>query len=369
MTTSRSFDPLIPIRVDLTLAGRRFVDTFLWNIEEGEDAMRSFARTVVVDTSLPHSAEELIVSSIKEQVANYVPYRTPEEESGERRHILKLDIRIGKIVVRDQFEWDRNNSDNSPEEFAQVLCMDLGLSQEFVPAISHAIREQLQELAEHPFTRCLQGYVPSSGVYRKPETLSQWQPSVEILTEEQLEKLERRETRDARVARRSKGREMVRSGTGTTISYPEPNVRKRPLRTINGGYEVSNSFNRGRLTDNNEDERPLHQRISKVPKPQTSQTPVDLIYSNPYKSNFLRKPELQTITTSRMQTFRSTVHPTQKVVSTSGTDIRCENCGISRRDTPMMRAGPSGKQTLCNRCGLYYSKYNVLPDLKDSDAN
>ncbi|KAK4522773.1 hypothetical protein GAYE_PCTG30G0663 [Galdieria yellowstonensis] len=363
---SKSFDPLIPIRIDLTLSGRRFVDTFLWNIEEGEDSMRAFARTIVVDTSLPHSAEEQIVSSIKEQVAGYIPYRSPEEETGERRHILKLDIRIGKVVLRDQFEWDRSNADNSPEEFADVLCKDLGLTQEFVPAIAHAIREQLQELAEHPYTRCLQGSVAASGIYRKPETLSQWQPSVEILTDDQLEKLERRETRDARVARRSKGRESIRSGTGTTISYPEPNLRKRPLRSLGSGYEYFNSPSKARVADNETEQQPLYRRVSKVPRPQMSPTPLDVMYSNPSKVVNNRRVEVP----QHMNTPNYSLSSQQAASRPSSfeEDVRCQNCGIPRRDTPLMRAGPGGKQTLCNRCGLYYSKYNVLPDPKETDA-
>ncbi|GJD06644.1 Chromatin structure-remodeling complex protein BSH [Galdieria sulphuraria] len=340
----KSFDPLIPIRIDLTLSGRRFVDTFLWNIEEGEESMRAFARTVVVDTSLPHSAEELIVSSIREQVAGYIPYRSPEEEIGERRHILKLDIRIGKVVLRDQFEWDRSNADNSPEEFAETLCKDLGLTREFVPAVAHAIREQLQELAEHPYTRCLQGSVPASGIYRKPETLSQWQPVVEILTDDQLEKLERRETRDARVARRNKGRESIRSGTGTTVSYPEPNVRKRPLRSFGNGYDFFNS-SKAKIADSEAEQQPLYKRASKVPKPQTSPTPLDVMYSNPIGIANNRRMEIQ----QRMSNFSYSIgrgsfssHQPLMRAPSFDEDIRCQNCGIPRRDTPLMRAGPAG---------------------------
>lgn len=365
----KSFDPLIPIRIDLTLSGRRFVDTFLWNIEEGEDSMRAFARTIVVDTSLPHSAEELIVSSIKEQVAGYIPYRSPEEELGERRHILKLDIRIGKVVLRDQFEWDRSNADNSPEEFAESLCRDLGLTQEFIPAISHAIREQLQELAEHPNTRCLQGSVPATGIYRKPETLSQWQPVVEILTDDQLEKLERRETRDARVARRNKGRESIRSGMGTTISYPEPNLRKRPLRSFGSGYDFFNSSSKAKLTDSEGEQLPLYRRVSKVPKPKTSLAPLDVMYSSSVRAASNRRMETQQYMNNINYT-PGRVNSQQALVRHSSFDeeVRCQNCGIPRRDTPLMRAGPSGKQTLCNRCGLYYSKYNALPDPKETDT-
>ncbi|KAI3644047.1 hypothetical protein MP228_010211 [Amoeboaphelidium protococcarum] len=34
----------------------------------------------------------------------------------------------------------------------------------------------------------------------------------------------------------------------------------------------------------------------------------------------------------------------------------CEFCGIASTETPLMRKGPGGKSTLCNKCGLKYAK-------------
>lgn len=48
-------------------------------------------------------------------------------------------------MLRDQFEWDIANPANSPEDFAETLVADLGLTSEFLVPISHAIREQIQE--------------------------------------------------------------------------------------------------------------------------------------------------------------------------------------------------------------------------------
>lgn len=33
--------------------------------------------------------------------------------------------------LKDQFEWDVANPDNSPEQFAEVYCADLGIGGEF----------------------------------------------------------------------------------------------------------------------------------------------------------------------------------------------------------------------------------------------
>lgn len=36
-------------------------------------------------------------------------------QEGEAIRIIKLNVRIGNIIIRDQFEWDINNPKNSPE--------------------------------------------------------------------------------------------------------------------------------------------------------------------------------------------------------------------------------------------------------------
>jgi len=64
---------------------------------------------------------------------------------GELLKIIQLNVRIGNIVLRDQFEWDINNPHNSPEDFSESLCSDLGLGAEFMLPVAHSIREQINE--------------------------------------------------------------------------------------------------------------------------------------------------------------------------------------------------------------------------------
>lgn len=64
----------------------------------------------------------------------------------EQIRIIKLNVRVGRIVYRDQFEWDINNSENSPESFAECLCADMGLGPEFLLPITFQIREKILEL-------------------------------------------------------------------------------------------------------------------------------------------------------------------------------------------------------------------------------
>lgn len=56
----------------------------------------------------------------------------------------QLDLQIGKVNYRDQFEWElQNEKTNAPEVFSRQLAAELGVGGEYVAIISHAIREQL----------------------------------------------------------------------------------------------------------------------------------------------------------------------------------------------------------------------------------
>lgn len=55
----------------------------------------------------------------------------------EQIRTIAINVRIGRVVYKDKFEWDINNPDNSPEDFAECVTADLGLSDEFVLPIAH----------------------------------------------------------------------------------------------------------------------------------------------------------------------------------------------------------------------------------------
>ena len=43
----------------------------------------------------------------------------------------QLDIIVSSYKLEDQFEWDLENIDPTPEQFAEIYCTDLGLGGEF----------------------------------------------------------------------------------------------------------------------------------------------------------------------------------------------------------------------------------------------
>ena len=69
-------------------------------------------------------------------------YRPAEGVAIRRIHV---NFRLGNLIFDDEFDWDINNPDNSPEDFAAVIVTDLGLSTEFLLPISHSIRKQVLE--------------------------------------------------------------------------------------------------------------------------------------------------------------------------------------------------------------------------------
>lgn len=62
----------------------------------------------------------------------------------ELRILIKLDITLNTLNLTDTVEWDLSDPANNPEDFAQTLCYDLGLPGEFVTAVAHSVREQVE---------------------------------------------------------------------------------------------------------------------------------------------------------------------------------------------------------------------------------
>jgi hypothetical protein len=134
--------------------------------------------------------------------------------------VLRLNLRIGRVVLRDQFEWDVSEASNCPESFAECLCGDLGLSREFVPAVACSVREQLVTLLDTEGQRAPCRAIDSTNVIRTADSAMTWGPSVERLSVTQRENLELKEKREARLARRNRGRVPGQEKVATPIAKP-----------------------------------------------------------------------------------------------------------------------------------------------------
>ncbi|KAJ2914946.1 hypothetical protein MD484_g5439, partial [Candolleomyces efflorescens] len=163
----------------------------------------------------------------------------------EMRILIKLDIIVGSIKLDDQFEWDMENNDVTPEEFAQVYAKDLGLTGEFKTAIAHSIREQVQAyqkslfLVGHPSDgtaiqddELRQSFLPPLVSGSRPVSdVSMFTPTLNYLSDGEIERTEKEREKDLnkRRKRNTRGRrgialpdrEPIRTYRTPAIGFPE----------------------------------------------------------------------------------------------------------------------------------------------------
>jgi SWI/SNF-related matrix-associated actin-dependent regulator of chromatin subfamily B protein 1 len=179
--------------------------------------LEKVSHILATDNNLPISFEKEILSQMKRQISFYKKYN--KIEGDEILKTIKVDILIGNIEYKDQFEWDINNPENDPEEFARNVCIDLGLGNEFVVRITHSIREQILEYQKAANNE-RNNYFYGGNYYRQPNKKnvvdtnnyireiftenSEWDPEVKHINEEEIKKFEKKEERKNRYAQRKK---------------------------------------------------------------------------------------------------------------------------------------------------------------------
>jgi len=211
------FDNLIPININVELEGIKYKDNILWNLNEPYLTEDGIAHILAGDNNLPSSFEKEISSQIKRQINSYKKFNKMDEK--EIIKTIKLDILIGDLEYKDQFEWDIANPDNDPEEFARNVCSDLGLGTEFVVPITHSIREQILEYQKTASSERNNFYyggnysrqpnkrivVDENNYLREIFTdTSEWDPEVKHVNEEEIIKFEKKEERKYRYYQRKK---------------------------------------------------------------------------------------------------------------------------------------------------------------------
>jgi len=170
---------LVPIRLEMTLDNQKRVqEIFTWNLKDKLMTPEHFAELLCIDLDLPLSSEHAISTSIHRQLNEY---RKPHAVTqGERLVVVRLDLTVNNIVVRDQFQWDLNYTENSPETFARILCQDFGLSREYEVVVAHAIREQLNYLS-HVYKHdqnTLSHPITAARAIRDEHDVATWSPHV-----------------------------------------------------------------------------------------------------------------------------------------------------------------------------------------------
>lgn len=134
------------------------------------------------------------------------------------RCIVTLNINLMNRLYTDKFEWSLLHPPGFAEMFAQVTCADIGLSGEWVSSMTHAIYEAVLRLKKEA---CENGGLvgdgeidndavePSIGAgwrYDHEHLCDEWEPKVEMLSQEEIEKREGDRERQIRRLRRETAR-------------------------------------------------------------------------------------------------------------------------------------------------------------------
>ncbi|CAZ82293.1 unnamed protein product [Tuber melanosporum] len=230
-TQADMVESLVPVRLDIDYDKIKLRDTFTWNMHDRSIPLELFAEQLVEDFHLPLAPAlvQMVANSIREQVTDYHPHVFFADDpldptlpytaykNDDMRVLIKLNITIGQHTLVDQFEWDINNSLNSPEEFAQLLTRELSLSGEFTTAIAHSIREQAQLftkslfLTGHPFDgrpvedediRSAMLPSPLSNLFRPAGHAKEYTPLLYELSDTEMDRAEKSLSREARRKRR-----------------------------------------------------------------------------------------------------------------------------------------------------------------------
>lgn len=255
-TQAEQLDELVPVRLDVEWNKIRLRDTFTWNLHDRVVNPDLFAQQLVEDFGLPLDQcgplVQMVSANLREQIQDFYPHVFIEEEAldphlpytaykdDEMRIAIKLNITIGQHTLVDQFEWEINNPQNSPEAFAKQMTLDMSLAGEFTTAIAHSIREQSQLFTRslyvtgHPFDgrpiedqELKAGFLssPMPSPFRPYQAAKEFQPYVYELNEVELEKTELSLSREERRQKRSVNR---RGGP----ALPDLKDRRRTIRTL-----------------------------------------------------------------------------------------------------------------------------------------
>lgn len=138
------------------------------------------------------------------------------------RCIVQLNINLQNKLYTDKFEWSLLHPVGMAEYFAKQTCADIGLSGEWVPAMAHAIYEAVLRLKKEAcenggLVGAMNGYggeIDNMAVhgaeagwrYDNEHLGDDWEPKIERLSKEEIEKREGDRERQLRRLRRETAR-------------------------------------------------------------------------------------------------------------------------------------------------------------------
>lgn len=220
-------EALVPIKLSIEYNGgtSKLVDFFMWNASESLVTPENFASLLCMELDLPQLVHLDIVDSINKQLEEYAYIGTLQLPPNVEYHVVvDLSVNLDKKLYEDKFEWDLTQTDVTPEEFAEIVVGDMGLSLEFKPAIAHGLHEMVarlkKDIADGSYNFELHKYQQLAGLIfegniriRTDSSVHNgnavWEPFIEILSPWEIEKREIERERNTRRLKRENMRREV----------------------------------------------------------------------------------------------------------------------------------------------------------------
>lgn len=202
---------IIPISLNLEYSGHVINDYFTWNCNDKTITPEQFTQIYCQDLDFPVNSNlfQQIVTIINDTIQENEPIASIKIEN-DLQIIINLTCNLQKNFFEDKFQWNLNDSSLAPENYAEIIVTDLGLTREYIPLLSFSLHETILKIKkdfleghlnqEMVYNEAAFGYM--AGVRLNIEELGQnWCPKIEILT---LEEIQRREIEKERNLRRLK---------------------------------------------------------------------------------------------------------------------------------------------------------------------
>ncbi|GAB1318659.1 Chromatin structure remodeling complex protein sfh1 [Madurella fahalii] len=271
------------------------------------------------------------------------------------RCIINLNINLSSQVYTDKFEWSLLHPPGTAEIFAKQTCADLGLHGEWVPAMTHAIYEAVLKLkkeacesgglvagwaalgggggggamggAEFPNDAAVTAGGEGAGWRYDPEHLADdWEPKLETLSKEEIEKREGDRERQIRRLRRETARFSSNTGLagGVPMGFAFSGLIEQEEERMGRGERSRKKRNRFRSLS----------PAGRSGTPGGRGTPAG--DAGGYGGG-------GTLTEAERMTWR------------------CTHCRVWGTSVWAVRPGPYGPRSLCNNCGFMYERDRKLP--------
>ncbi|KAK4140116.1 uncharacterized protein C8A04DRAFT_32405 [Dichotomopilus funicola] len=283
------------------------------------------------------------------------------------RCIINLNINLSSQVYTDKFEWSLLHPPGTAEVFAKQTCADLGLHGEWIPAMTHAIYEAVLKLKkeacesgglvagwgasaaaaaaaaaggilpagvstnEFPNDAAVTAGGEGAGWRYDPEHLADdWEPKLETLSKEEIEKREGDRERQIRRLRR----ETARFSSNTGMA---------------GGVPLGFAFSG--LIEQEEERMGRGERSKKKKRFRSLSPPPGGRSGTPGGRGTPAAGGASAEGYGGGDTLTDQERP----------NWRCFHCRVWGTSAWAVRPGPMGPKTLCSNCAYIYERYRVLP--------